>query len=96
MPIQSPAPQITQTAQSVPLGMVGGNNFGRYPKISAEQTFNFIVSDNALVPYAGYKNVRTQSPNAEGRGCILALGLIKCLRYGVLKYIQLMPVLFQH
>ncbi len=67
MPIQSPAPQMTQTAQDVPLGMVGGNQFGRYPKISAEQTFNFIVSDGALVPYAGYKNVVPQSPNAEGR-----------------------------
>ena len=63
----SPAPKSTQEVQDVPLKMVGGVNYGRYSKISAENTFNFIVSDAALVPYAGYKNVLTQSSTAEGR-----------------------------
>lgn len=62
-----PAPQEMQEIQQIPLNMVGGNHFGRYNKISAEQTFNFIVSDGALVPYAGYANVLTQSPNVPGR-----------------------------
>lgn len=62
------APNARQELQDVPLKLVGGNHFGRFSKISAEQTWNFIVSDNALVPYAGYKNILTQSPAAQGRG----------------------------
>lgn len=61
------APEARQNVQEVPLKMVGGNHFGRYPKISQEQTWNMIVSDDGLVPYAGYQNVLTQSPLAEGR-----------------------------
>lgn len=68
MPVPSPAPKATQEIQEVPLKIVGGNLFGRYSKISEEQTFNFIVSDGALVPYAGYKNVLTQSETSKGRG----------------------------
>lgn len=64
----SPAPKANQEIQEVPLQMVKGNHFGRYPKISQEQTWNFIISDGALVPYAAYKNALTQSPNQEGRG----------------------------
>lgn len=72
-----PAPYLRQEIQQVPLKIAGGNNFGRYGKISREETFNMIVSKDAqdpandsLVIYAGYKNVRTQSPNAKGRGII--------------------------
>ncbi len=68
MPAPSPAPKITQEVQEIPLKIVGGINYGRYPKISVENTFNMIVSDNALVPYAGYQNVLTQSSAEEGRG----------------------------
>lgn len=64
----SPAPKLTQEIQEVPLKIVGGNKFGRYSKISIEETFNMIVSDNALVDYAGYKNILTQSSNQAGRG----------------------------
>lgn len=39
----------------VPLGIVGGNHFGRYPKIGNERTWNMMVSDNALVPFPGYE-----------------------------------------
>lgn len=54
--------------QDVPLKIVGGTHFGRYPKISIEKTYNMIVSDNALVDYAGYKNILQLSANGEGRG----------------------------
>ncbi|MBU3682113.1 MAG: hypothetical protein FGM16_09265 [Flavobacterium sp.] len=62
-----PAPNAVQQIQEIPLKIVGGNNFGRYNKISDEQTFNFIVSDNALVPYAGYKVV-SEISETVGRG----------------------------
>lgn len=64
----SPAPKRQQEIQEVPLKMVGGNHFGRYPKISQEQTWNMIISDNGLVDYAGYKRYIELLPNAEGRG----------------------------
>lgn len=63
-----PAPNLQQQIQEYPLGLIGGNKFGRYPKISAEQTWNMIVSDNFLVPYAGYKNVLTTVNQGVGRG----------------------------
>lgn len=56
--------------QEIPLPMAGGNTFGRYNKISDSQTWNMIVSDGALVDYAGYQNV-FPSPlvaNGVGRG----------------------------
>lgn len=62
-----PAPNAVQQIQEVPLKIVGGNNFGRYNKISDEQTWNMIVSDNTLVPYAGYKVV-SEIAEIKGRG----------------------------
>lgn len=56
------------TQKPMPLEIVGSNKFGRYPKISAEQTFNMIISDGYLVPYAGYKNVLTINNKGTGRG----------------------------
>lgn len=64
----SPAPKRQQEIQEVSLGMIGGNRFGRYNKISDEQTWNMIVSDNALVDFAGYNAVIEQSPDVPGRG----------------------------
>jgi hypothetical protein len=40
--------------QTIPIKVVGGNEFGRYPKISVAETYNMIVSDGMLVDYAGY------------------------------------------
>lgn len=37
-----------------PLNIVGSSTFGRYPKISVEKTYNMFMSDNFMVPYAGY------------------------------------------
>ena len=62
------APYAQQKTSEVPLKMVGGNHFGRYTKISDEQTWNMIVSDNWMVPYAGYKNVLTLGGTSQGRG----------------------------
>lgn len=49
------ASRSAQNAIEIPLKVVGGNKFGRYAKISSEQTFNMIVADDGLVDFAGYK-----------------------------------------
>jgi hypothetical protein len=63
-----PAPNAQYQVQEVPIQIAGGTHYGRYPKISDEQTWNCIVSDGFLVPYAGYKRVVELSSTAEGRG----------------------------
>lgn len=54
--------------KTMPLDIVGSTAFGRYPKISLEQTFNMIISDDWFVPYAGYKNVAAMQESGQGRG----------------------------
>src|SRR4051812_45411192 len=57
-----------QTFQkTVPFPIVGGTKFGRYPKISNEQTFNMMISDDCLVDYPGYTAVATMDGDF-GRG----------------------------
>lgn len=51
----------------MPFDIVGSTKFGRYPKISNEQTFNMIISDDFLVPFAGYSKVNSQSLGNFGR-----------------------------
>lgn len=58
------SPTFTQ----IPLDIVGSTKFGRYPKISVEQTFNMIVSDNFLVDFAGYLTVAGLVEQGIGRG----------------------------
>ncbi len=69
-PASPPAPKAQQGLMTVPLGLVGGNRFGRYPKQSREETINMMVSDDFLVDYAGYKMILqlSDSQNATGRG----------------------------
>lgn len=62
------APKSRQEITEVPLLIAGGTKFGRYPKISKEESWNFIVSDGWLVPYAGYKNQLNLAPTLSGRG----------------------------
>jgi hypothetical protein len=50
------------------LQIVGSTRFGRYPKISVEETFNCIISDNFLVDYAGYSAMLDLVPGGTGRG----------------------------
>jgi hypothetical protein len=56
------------TDKVLPLKITGSNIYGRYPMISIEQTFNMIMSDDWLVPYAGYKTVAAIANTGEGRG----------------------------
>ena len=58
------SPTFTQ----VPLDIVGSTKFGRYPKISVEETYNMIISDGFLVPAAGYQAITPLAPDEEGRG----------------------------
>jgi hypothetical protein len=55
-------------SKQLPVSLVGGNGFGRYSAISQEQTFNMMVSDNFLVPFAGYKKILTIAEKGSGRG----------------------------
>lgn len=50
-----------------PLNIAGSSTFGRYPKISIEKTYNMFVSDQWLVPYAGYKTA-ISNLGLQGRG----------------------------
>jgi hypothetical protein len=57
--------------KQIPLNIVGSSVFGRYPKISIEKTYNMFISDNFLVPYAGYQLAVLSSMlgnGTEGRG----------------------------
>lgn len=58
-----------ELSHPIALKIVGGTDFGRYKKISCEETFNLIIPDlekPALVPWAGYKSVAQIAGN-EGR-----------------------------
>lgn len=59
-------PNFRQTSQStsVPLVLAGSSTFGKFPKISAERTYNCYLSDGWLVSFAGYKKV-LQFPSGE-------------------------------
>lgn len=54
--------------KDIPLSIVGSTKFGRYSKMSSEETFNMITSDGWSVPFAGYKRVQLIDQNGEGRG----------------------------
>lgn len=51
-------------ADEIPLDMVGGTAFGRYPKISLEQTWNMLISDGWMVPSAGYRYLCAPGKNS--------------------------------
>lgn len=52
---------------TMPLGIVGWSEFGRYKKISSEETYNMTVSDGALVPFYGYEKVKDITTGGEAR-----------------------------
>lgn len=54
--------------KDIPIEVVGSTKFGRFSKMSAEQTFNMIIADDWMFPFAGYKNVDTINPTGQGRG----------------------------
>lgn len=53
--------------KEIPVPIVGSTKFGRYPKISLEQTFNMIISDETLVDFAGYAFKLQLLPSGFGR-----------------------------
>ncbi len=57
----------SQNIKPIPLEVVGSTTFGRYPKISSSNTYNMIISDEWLVPFAGYKLVVNILNNGVGR-----------------------------
>ncbi len=56
------------TGMNVDFDIVGGNQFGRFPKISSAQTFNMMISDGFLVNFPGYKTKKIIGPALQGRG----------------------------
>lgn len=55
-------------SQGFPLKIVGSTKFGRYEKMSSEQTFNMIISDGWLVPFGGWSPRSIINYQGEGRG----------------------------
>lgn len=51
-----------EIAQDIDVNIVCSTKFGRYPKISVEQAFNLIQSDEFMVDYSGYRNIFSQNP----------------------------------
>lgn len=68
--IKTPGNRWAQIPQdlTVPIDIVGSTKFGRYPKISTEQTINMIISDGALVNFAGHTLVATIASSGVARG----------------------------
>ena len=66
--LNGPPGQMYADSQRIPLDIVGANGFGRYDEISIAETFNMIISDGALVNFAGYELVASIAPNGIGRG----------------------------
>jgi len=56
-----------QNVEPAPVNVVGSSVFGRYPKISAERTYNMFISDGWLVNYAGFKKRLNLLPMGQGR-----------------------------
>lgn len=73
---------INRSQNSTPylLNIAGSSTFGRYPKISLEKTQNMFLSDDWLVPYAGYQ-VAIPASNfnngRQGRGLYVSTKLNK-------------------
>lgn len=45
----------SQRTKEVALDVAGSSTFARYPKISISKSINFFISDEWIVPYAGYQ-----------------------------------------
>ncbi len=78
------------------LDIVGSSSFGRFPKISLQKTLNLIISDNFLVPYAGYSRIGKINATAQGRGiyssekisyliCVVGNGVYAVTPFGILE-----------
>jgi hypothetical protein len=70
----------TEINQQSPLKMVGSSTFGVFPKISQEQTWNMIISDNFLVSGAGFTNVSNSIFAGNGRGIYTSINFQRMIR----------------
>ena len=55
-----------------PVNVVGSSKFGRYPKVSAEKTYNMFESDGWLLNMAGYQKILQPLEFGEGRGSFVS------------------------
>lgn len=60
-------PNSAQPISDIPLKIVGGDSYGRTPKINAERTYNMFVSDGFLVDTPGYKKAIDYPGRTVGR-----------------------------
>lgn len=70
---------FSTSSKPIPVNVVGGTKFGRYDYISNEQTWNMIISNEKLVPYAGYKKITNILGAQEGRGLFNSVNLGKLI-----------------
>lgn len=49
------------------LDIIGALGFERYPKMSIENTYNMVISSQALVPFSGYSLAQTFTADINGR-----------------------------
>lgn len=54
--------------QDVPVKIVGSSDFGRYPMVNAEHTYNMYTSDDWLISFAGYKPAVDVIPGSSTKG----------------------------
>lgn len=59
---------VTSQSEQVEVNVVGSSIFGRYPKISAEKTYNMFISDNWLINFPGFQRFDDLLKSGKGRG----------------------------
>lgn len=66
--------RITPDSKRQDIAIVGGNKYGRYAKVSSEQTYNMFISDNWLINTAGYQRIYDVFPlGTQGRGMFVSI-----------------------
>lgn len=55
------------SAEQLPVNVMGSSKFGVWPKISLEKTYNMYISDNWMIGFPGYKKVALDGLPGEGR-----------------------------
>lgn len=57
----------SSNVKEMPLNIVGGTHFAIHEKISTEETINMMVSDGAMIPFAGYSLNASTTSGGKGR-----------------------------
>jgi hypothetical protein len=64
----------TTGSKKLPVTVCGGNKYGRYEKISSEQTYNMFISDGWLINTAGYQKLCDDlNPGFQGRAIFASI-----------------------